>query len=139
MKKTFASIIALTITALLGGCSTNSGPSDSAIQKAISATTGRMLKLAEMSSSWQTVEIKSSSVNILRQGNFNEAEKYWPVQAKVSGMSRQQPEFYMGAKPSRDCEFSFSAEFKIKKNDYGDWVAEAPPFGVRPVEVKCQK
>lgn len=138
MKKVFASITALMITVLLGGCSTNSGPSNGAIQSAISATTRSVLKLAEMSSSWQTVEIKSSSVNILRQGNFNETEKYWPVQATVSGTSRQQPEFYMGPKPSRNCEFSFTTEFKIKKNDYGEWVAVPPPFGVRPVQTKCQ-
>lgn len=138
MKRRVMLIVMFSQLTILTSCSSLSGPSTSTIQSAIGATTGGVLKLAEMSSSWRTVEIKSSSVNILRQGTYNESEKYWPVQATVTGSSRQEPEFYMGAKPSRNCEFSFSTEFKIKRNDYGEWVAVPPPFGVRPVQTKCQ-
>lgn len=140
MKKALASITVLMITALLGGCSANSGPSNIAINSAINASTKNVLQVAGMAHSWQTVEIKNSTVQILRQGNYNEAQKYWPVQATVSGTARQEPEFYWGTpKPSRNCQFSFSTEFKIKRDDYGQWIAVPPPFGGAPVQMNCQK
>jgi len=122
------------------GSSSNSELSSAVIQSAISAATQSVLRQTEMGSSWRTVQVKSSSVQILRQGNYNEAQKYWPVQATVSGTSRREPEFYMGnSKPSENCQFSFFLEYAIKKNDYGDWIAIPPPFFTGPINAKCGK
>jgi hypothetical protein len=120
------------------GPASNSEPTTSVIQAAISGVTLRVLRQVEMGNAWQTVQIKSSSVQIVRQGNYNEAQRYWPVQATVSGTSRREPQFYMGdTKPSENCRFSFFLEYAIKKNDYGEWIAAPPPFFMGPVDTKC--
>lgn len=63
--------------------------------------------------------IQIDSVSISRYGNYNEVNKYWPVQVNISG-SLESPAITRVIR----CTFSGSIDVRLLKNDYGDWKAE---------------
>lgn len=105
------------------------------IDNAVGATALEVLRTQMMLSEWRLERILSTSVQVLRQGEYKEDGKYWPVKATVNGTGYIVSRFSAtGASPPRNAAFSFTADFKIKKNDYGDWVA-VPPSNPREVNV----
>ncbi len=124
----------------IGGGSSSNGPSSATVNAAISASVKGMLNRARITDTWKTIEVKSAAVQIIRQGDYNQEQKYLPVQVTVTGSSRKQPEYWAGNdRPSSNCQFSFSAEYKIQRDDYGDWIAVPHPFWMGPVQTQCDK
>jgi hypothetical protein len=130
--------ILLIITAILpifliscagAGSIIGSGPSDSDVKSAIQKTvTSQMTGGIPQPPLWGGSEqVKIDSVNILRRGDYNEPGKYYPVQAKLDGSYIQKafPGSEAFGQPSqRTCTFSASGNFRLSKNDYGEWVAQ---------------
>lgn len=58
-------------------------------------------------------------VSISRYGNYNETNKYWPVQVNISG-SLESPAITRVIR----CTFNGNIDLRLLKNDYGDWKAE---------------
>ncbi|MDQ3132282.1 MAG: hypothetical protein M3Q99_16160 [Acidobacteriota bacterium] len=109
---------------LLGG----SGPSENDAKAAIEKVIIKNMSGWIPDPLWLSKEqVKVNSVQILRRGDYNDTGKYYPVQVKTEGSFVQRSidgGQMSGLPPQRTCTFSGSGEFRLSKNDYGEWVAQ---------------
>ncbi len=63
--------------------------------------------------------VKVDSIKIIRFGDFNKSGQYWPVKARVIGTYKINLFIETLTK-----HFNKIGDFKIFKNDYGNWQAE---------------
>ena len=66
-----------------------------------------------------TKDVRIKSVEIREWGNFNEAQKYWPVKIRVVGSA-----IAIGIVEMGRHNFDGTADFKFSKDDYGKWKVE---------------
>lgn len=59
------------------------------------------------------------TLSIQKWGNYNDQYKYWPVNVRVAGTCTVDNIF---SKETRS--FDKTGDFKLKKDDYGNWTAE---------------
>lgn len=62
-------------------------------------------------------------IDIQQMGNYNEQYKYWPVKCRVKGTC--DADFLLETKKT---SFDKVGDFKIKQDDYGNWLAEIETF-----------
>lgn len=100
----------------------SAGPSDDVIKSVVEKNTKAfMARRVTMDPTWETRDASVNSVELLRKGEFKEGGGYLPVQARVSGTLKQKSLPNLGLPPSRDCKFDGTGDFRISKDDYGDW------------------
>lgn len=142
--RTFLFILSVVLTAVTISCNAlGSGPSDSEAKTAIEKTiVSSMSGGMSQPPLWQGGEqVKVSSVNILKRGDYNETSKYYPIQAKIDGSFVQKSYdggVMSGLGASRNCTFSGNGDFRLSKNDYGQWTAQLV-LNNESVKTNCDK
>lgn len=144
---TLARIITLiAISTLFSACASgngansflsSSGPSNAQVQAVLKAAYQQ--PPVEPTFGYKLDGVSNVSVEILRRGEFNEAQKFLPVQARITADVRQKAMWVPPGKPQTMlCKFILTDDFRIAKNDYGDWVAtKGNPFSMTEPKMNC--
>lgn len=139
-------IALVAISILLSACAqsggagsflSSNGPSEAQVQAVLKAAYQR--PPVEPTFGYMLDGVSNVSVEILRRGEFNEAQKFLPVQARITADVRQKAMWVPPGKPQTLlCKYSVTKDFKIVKNDYGDWTATAGnPFIMTEPQMRC--
>jgi len=98
---------------------------------------------------YKTTSVSVGLVEIVRRGEFHPNERFFVVQARTKGQKDEKYDptaygglscGYNGTFCERTCEFDATNEFKIYRNDYGDWLSDiAVPWQFRIPESCSEK
>jgi len=105
----------------------NAVPSDDQIKPSITSIVKRLV--TNNNYGWRTTTVSISNVEILRRGEFHPNEKFFLVQARVRGTKDEDCLNYCDS-PRQRCEFEGTNDFKVYRDDYGDWKVDTarPPW-----------
>ncbi len=90
---------------------------------------------------YKTTSVSVGLVEIVRRGEFHPSERFFVVQVRTKGQKDEKYDAtaygglscgYNGTFCERTCEFDATNEFRIYRNDYGDWLSDiAVPWQFR--------
>lgn len=95
-------------------------PNDAQIARAVTAALQKDIPVSWVGNLMGGSNAKLNTIKVEKIGIYNDRERYWPMQIRVSGRCSLNDPFNQG----KEVSFDNIGDFILFKDDYGEWKAE---------------